>query len=395
MRQRKGERILGPYETTEGGWKIVAVGADRVRSHQTFASEAAAEREADRLRRQLATAALTVMSALDAYAEHRRSEGNREKSIDTTMHRLRRFLGVPPMPRKATPEERDRVRAARDAALAQSLPGKTRMVALYAALAKTQAVDTHRNTLAEARTFFAWCAKPPRRWVPADLLADVEPTGGRSSGKPQLYVDEARRWLETAVWRAHRGDLGAVAAMTALLLGVRASEITARTVRELDDDGRLLQIPHGKTPNARRALRVPEVLRPYLLRAAAGKEPHDPLIGHSPGWLRKQVVRICRLAGVPRVTSHGLRGTHATLATDAGVSGDAVARSLGHESQRITDRAYVAPGGRERAQGRRVAERLAGRPARKRLPRESFPDGAAKKKPEQFRGAVGDRTPGL
>ena len=38
------------------------------------------------------------------------------------------------------------------------------------------------------------------------------------------------------------GDEGAVAAMMALVMGMRASEIVSRVVRDLDDDGRLLWI---------------------------------------------------------------------------------------------------------------------------------------------------------
>ena len=40
----------------------------------------------------------------------------------------------------------------------------------------------------------------------------------------------------------------------ALLLGMRASEVLCRVVRDLDDAGRVLWIPLGKTDNARRRL---------------------------------------------------------------------------------------------------------------------------------------------
>jgi hypothetical protein len=48
--------------------------------------------------------------------------------------------------------------------------------------------------------------------------------------------------LAKATERANAGEEGAAAAMLALLLGMRATEITARVVRDLDDEGRLLWI---------------------------------------------------------------------------------------------------------------------------------------------------------
>ncbi len=53
--------------------------------------------------------------------------------------------------------------------------------------------------------------------------------------------------------------------------------------------------------------------------------------------------RICCLAKTQIVNPHGLRGTHATLAIQAGITGDAVARALGHESFAVTAGHYAKP----------------------------------------------------
>ncbi len=90
---------------------------------------------------------------------------------------------------------------------------------------------------------------------PANLVEDVEPIGQRNRGKKQLRIDEARRFVEMAIKKANAGDDAAVSALTALLLGLRASEVTDRVVRDLDDDGRLLWIEFGKTKRARRTSR--------------------------------------------------------------------------------------------------------------------------------------------
>lgn len=78
----------------------------------------------------------------------------------------------------------------------------------------------------------------------------------------QLRIDEARRWQVKAIGFADQGEEGAVAAMMSLVMGMRASEIISRVVRDLDDEGRLLWIPETKTEAGKRTLPVPEFLQP-------------------------------------------------------------------------------------------------------------------------------------
>jgi integrase len=61
--------------------------------------------------------------------------------------------------------------------------------------------------------------------------------------------------------------------MTALAMGMRASEIVSRVVRDLDDGGALLWRPDSKTLAGRRKLQVPEFLQPYLVELARGQNP--------------------------------------------------------------------------------------------------------------------------
>ena len=219
------------------------------------------------------------------------------------------------------------------------------------------------------------CGK--KKWLARNPLEEVEGVGKRKHGKSQLRVDEARRWLVKAMALADEGEAGAVAALLALVMGMRANEIVSRVVRDLDDDGKLLWIPDSKTEAGRRTLQVPELLRPFLKELAEGKSPEAKLFGHHwRDWVRKWVKRICEAAGVPMVTAHGMRGLHSTLAVENGVSAHVVAASLGHESERHDD-----PELREARGGRRSAaasgdDRAGGWPTRllslKRLDRESF-----------------------
>ena len=106
---------------------------------------------------------------------------------------------------------------------------------------------------------------------------------------------------------------------------------------------------------------MPELLRPFLKELAEGKSPEAKLFGHHwRDWVRKWVKRICDAAGVPKVTAHGMRGLHSTLAVENGVSAHVVAASLGHESSATTIQSYVKPEAVAGAQQRRVMTVLEG-----------------------------------
>jgi integrase len=167
-----------------------------------------------------------------------------------------------------------------------------------------------------------------------------------ASGDTESPSSESMRHgrIAKAVELADGGEAGAVAAMMALLLGMRANEIVSRAVRDLDDEGRLLWIPETKTEAGRRTLRVPDVLSPYLQAQAEGKDREALLFGqHWRDWVRKWVGQICVAAGVPVVCAHSMRGLHSTLAMEAGVTGAVVAASLGHESVSTTTQSYAKP----------------------------------------------------
>ena len=51
--------------------------------------------------------------------------------------------------------------------------------------------------------------------------------------------------------------------------------------------------------------------------------------------------KICKLAGIPEISVHGLRHTHASLLLFAGVSIASVARRLGHASMTTTQKTYL------------------------------------------------------
>ena len=216
-------------------------------------------------------------------------------------------------------------------------------------------VATHHMILNLAKSFFGWCVE--KGYLAENPFSKVRKIGKPRTGKEQLTADEARRFLDTALQRIEQGDHGALAVALQLALGLRSSEVLLRRVRDVDEAGSVLIIPDGKTHNARRRPHVPEFLRVHLLAAIAGKESSDFVFGSSRGtqpvflrgdnsrgtFLRRKVHEICKLAGVPIVCPHSLRGLHATLAVRQGISSVAVAAALGHGSFAITARHYADP----------------------------------------------------
>jgi integrase len=204
-----------------------------------------------------------------------------------------------------------------------------------------------------------WCVK--KGWVDANAFEKIEGVGRRRHGKAQLRIDEARAWMSRAVSYAEAGEPGAVMAMMALLMGLRASEICNRVVRDVDDGGKLLWIPASKTEAGRRTQQVPEVLRPFLLALCKGKSSNDRLFGDRwRDYPRRWVKRICRECKLPEVTAHGMRRLHSTLAVDSGITAHAVASALGHESFTTTAQSYAKPEALTKARQTRVLQVLAG-----------------------------------
>lgn len=213
--------------------------------------------------------------------------------------------------------------------------------------------DTLAGELSVAQRWGAWVAQ--QGWLPVNPLAGLVATGERSTGKPQLRVDSARKFLETAL--ADPSDVGTAAAI-ALLMGLRASEITSLKARDVDNGGTLLWVSVSKTRKGLRQLSVPAVLVPRLVALARGKGSDQSLWGNvDRHWLSRAVIRLAETAGVDRVTPHGLRGTWATLAVGS-VPTEHVAAALGHTRMNVTRESYLAPGAEQSAMSSRLGDLL-------------------------------------
>lgn len=330
------ERIHGPYKHG-ARWRVILVSADGSRRRRTFETRAAAEAYVEHARGETQSGR-TVSAAIEAFLEAKRTKGVAAATLESYEDRLAALLadvGGRPV---------------------RHLVG--RGVELYAAAQVERAADTHRNALVVGKQLGRWLVK--QRWLRADPFADVEPAGRRVVGADKLRhtVDESRQ-LRAKCHELGGRDPGAVITLGYLLLGERASELVDCHVRDLDDGGRLLWVRGTKSVPARRRLLVPDELGPLLLALAGDRRGDEPLFLSEASrrwpagrrWSRhmayQHVRRLCRTAGVPDLGPQGLRRTQATLATDAGETGLAVARHLGHATgaaPAVTHRAYVGRG---------------------------------------------------
>jgi integrase len=238
---------------------------------------------------------------------------------------------------------------------------------IYEAAQDRYAVATHHFALQKAKQFLAWCAE--QRLLPSSPMAKVRSVGVKRRGKEQLRVEEARKFLALSLKSAEEVTGTALGPALALLLGLRTREILGLQVRDLDLEGQLLWISESKTDAGRRRLEVPEILQASLLRLTEGKKPTDFIIpARDPSVLLRWTWKLCKRAGLPeRVCTHSLRGLHATLATDQGVTSHAVMQALGHTSEVIKDRHYLAPGAKQRAAAKAVLQVLEGGKAKDEL----------------------------
>jgi integrase len=343
-------RIYGPYPARKGYRLVVLQGGARK------SLIAATQEAADKLRADLEQALkrrgeLPIGEVLKEYEDYlRRARG--AKTAPHIARAIARFL-----------DDNTALGAITPASAAALYEAETRRV--LDGNGQTVAAASHRTLLGQCKRFYAWAVE--QGYAMRNPFAAVKPIGKPRVGKSQLRIDEARAFVARAIGKAQQGEVGAIAALMALLMGMRAGEVLGRVVRDLDDGGRVLWITRGKTDNARRRLEVPEILRPLLARLADHKPAEALLFGASPvhkdqpltdAWLWGQVRKLCDEAGVPRVSTHSLRGLHSTLALEAGITSSAVAAALGHGSFQITAKHYAAPGTVDRMRSKVVEQTL-------------------------------------
>lgn len=362
LRQEEKEssriRVWGPYQ--EGAAKFrLKVSEGSVERNLTFRTREEAEAVKDDLLRKLSRVKqITIADALEEWSQHLMEvRGLKPKSARWVVQVSRFWLPL-------------------DKPLAQiTAPDAKQLYSEHVSrpcprTKKPPSAATHHEQLLLVRRFWDWGIE--QGYCRDNPWKSVRKIGRKPKGKPQLRIDEARRLEAVAMERAKAGDAAALGVLLMIYLGLRQGEVAVRVARDVDDEGRVLWIPSGKTINARRRLKVPEHLQPLVVALARPQRPdglifypEDIVFHHS--YYVNYVRRLCRTAGVPEVVPHSLRGLHATLALDGGATADAVAKALGHGSFAITRQHYASPSSVDNARSGRVAAALGVRPPTKEL----------------------------
>jgi integrase len=170
--------------------------------------------------------------------------------------------------------------------------------------------------------------------------------------RPHLDAEQSRLFLASV----ERSSLGS---LFKLLIASGARSCEARALREEDVDlpvvyfrtkvrkvvGGWVTEPTLKSKTSKRAVTLPpfaaEAIE-LLLTGQGGLLWHQadgsPLQAHH---VQAELDRICKAAGIPRVTIHGLRHTSATLLAHAGVAPQVIQHRLGHTKIGITMDRYA------------------------------------------------------
>jgi integrase len=332
------ERVLGPYPHHRG-WRLIFVRGDGRRIPYPCESRADAERLKLVLERKISSIIHTTDTAREAFVKDMTARKLSPRTIEGYEWAINTMWPLAKPLRSLTPEHcAERYKELRT----EKVDDRQRF-----------SVDAHRNALKWCKTFLRWCVS--EKLIKDSPMEKVIGEGRRKKGKPQLRRDEGRLFYAHALARADAGEPGAVAALMCLLLTLRAeSEALAVVARDIDDGARLLWVDDSKTPSGRRVEEVPEEMRPALLALRGDKKGEEHLFARRDRkWLWDEVARLCAEAGVPRVSPHGLRGMHATLAKMAGATSHMVAGSLGHSGPRVTEDHYIAAGPAQAAERER------------------------------------------
>lgn len=205
----------------------------------------------------------------------------------------------------------------------------------------------------------------PMKYIPTFR----DPYQETASAKLRYYTkDQYGRYIaEAQKWAAGRNDLRSKGILIffeiAYLTGMRKGEINALRWSDLEDGyiwvrrsltqklkGQKYVETPPKTPSSTRRLQLPKQLREDL-------DAHKKLQMTAPGWteacficggpepipdttLEKANEAFAKAAGLPRITIHEFRHSHASLLCNAGINIKEIARRLGHADVEMTLKTY-------------------------------------------------------
>jgi integrase len=200
-------------------------------------------------------------------------------------------------------------------------------------------VNTRRETL---RAFGNWCRKTGRvETHPLEFLPKLDESRDRRRIRRPLTDQELERLLAVAAERGRRGWY-----LTAVLAGLRRSELTKLTWSSVDLEAGLLTIRDGKAKREDVVPLHPELLAELKAGRPADAKPTDRVFPTAVTNLTRQ--HDFERAGIADVDDqgrvadlHGLRATLGTRLARAGIAPQIAQRIMRHADYRTTLKHYT------------------------------------------------------
>jgi integrase len=146
-----------------------------------------------------------------------------------------------------------------------------------------------------------------------------------------LTAEQARRFLDAA-----RTDNLYGLYSVALGTGLRRGELLALTRKDVDLHAGVVTVRRGKTAAAARVVPLPPFARAALEADLSGHSRVGPIWPYSPSYATRHVGVICKRAGVPLISFHGLRHSTASILLAEGVDPLTIRGILGHTNVSMT-----------------------------------------------------------
>ena len=162
----------------------------------------------------------------------------------------------------------------------------------------------HTGPSSVSASAYAWAVE--QGYTPQNPFAAVKPVGKPKVGKSQLRIDEARRFVSLAIEKAQQGDRAATCALMALMLGMRASEVLCRIVRDPMTRAASYGSPAARPTTPAAASKSPRSFARCFIRsgqrqsargATVRSEPHRDGKPLTDAWLWGHVQKLCNEAG--------------------------------------------------------------------------------------------------
>lgn len=182
------------------------------------------------------------------------------------------------------------------------------------------------------------------------------PDGVQKKSKRSKYleIDEVKRLSKVL-----KQDDGTVSNLCLILLhtGMRFAESLAITPNDLDFETHKMRINKSwnykdkggfqptKNASSVRTISIDSECEKAFKHNMPGCRPDEAIFGNLRTWysttINDDLKKLCKIAGVPVVTAHSLRHTHASVLIANGVSLQNVSSRLGHHSTTTTQEVYV------------------------------------------------------